>query len=216
LADLAGKDAELSVAAEVEEQPRQKANRHGVQSATAKPIVVEKSSASAPEILTEQNVLARKPLSMAKGIHLEPAVGQQHELRHPELDLPLGVLLAEKPIATTKNIYESTGYINELKNRATSLRPIEQPEYPQDRAVSSEQPLRRIVVEPPTLRHRPERQPLHADVPIVSAEPVVNVTIGRVEIRAVQAPSIARQRTEPYGVKPMSLGGYLKQRGGGR
>ena len=47
--------------------------------------------------------------------------------------------------------------------------------------------------------------------------PVVNVTIGRVEVRAVQAPSApAREHTELRRAKPMSLDDYLKQRGGGR
>jgi hypothetical protein len=42
--------------------------------------------------------------------------------------------------------------------------------------------------------------------------PVINVTIGRVEVRAVQAPT-GRPRVEPARPKPLSLDDYLKQRG---
>lgn len=50
--------------------------------------------------------------------------------------------------------------------------------------------------------------------PDADSPPVVNVTIGRIEVRTVQAPSAApRQRTEPRAPKPMSLDDYLKQRG---
>jgi hypothetical protein len=47
-------------------------------------------------------------------------------------------------------------------------------------------------------------------------EPVINVTIGRVEVRAVQAetPKHANDKKKPTGV--MSLGDYLKQRERGR
>ena len=45
--------------------------------------------------------------------------------------------------------------------------------------------------------------------------PVINVTIGRVEVRAAQAPT-ARPRANATKPKPLSLDDYLKQRGGGR
>ena len=45
--------------------------------------------------------------------------------------------------------------------------------------------------------------------------PVINVTIGRVEVRAVQAPA-GRPRIEASKPKPLSLDDYLKQRGGNR
>lgn len=49
---------------------------------------------------------------------------------------------------------------------------------------------------------------------VAEPEPVIHVTIGRVEVRAVQAESAARRQKKPTGV--MSLEDYLKQRGGGR
>lgn len=45
--------------------------------------------------------------------------------------------------------------------------------------------------------------------------PVINVTIGRVEVRAVQAPA-GKPRIDPSKPKPLSLDDYLKQRGGNR
>ncbi|MGA7180817.1 MAG: hypothetical protein WBX11_14705 [Thiobacillaceae bacterium] len=45
--------------------------------------------------------------------------------------------------------------------------------------------------------------------------PVINVTIGRVEIRAVQG-ALARPRADHAKPKTLSLDDYLKQRGGGR
>ena len=45
--------------------------------------------------------------------------------------------------------------------------------------------------------------------------PVINVTIGRVEVRAVQA-SAGKPRIEASTPKPLSLDDYLKQRGGNR
>ena len=45
--------------------------------------------------------------------------------------------------------------------------------------------------------------------------PVITVTIGRVEVRAVQSPA-GKPRSEPSRPKPLSLDDYLKQRGGNR
>ena len=74
----------------------------------------------------------------------------------------------------------------------------------------------RPVVEPgqvvPPARH--EWLPARAAA-TPAPEPVVNVTIGRIEVRvapAAQAPT--RQR--PEGPKPMGLDHYLRQRGGRR
>jgi hypothetical protein len=74
----------------------------------------------------------------------------------------------------------------------------------------------RTVVEParvaPPVRHDwlPARA---ASTP--APEPVVNVTIGRIEVRvAPAAQTPARQR--PEGAKPMGLDQYLRQRGGRR
>ncbi len=60
---------------------------------------------------------------------------------------------------------------------------------------------------------RERREPPVASAPAAPAEPVINVTIGRVEIRAVQNP--ARERSQPKAPRGLSLDDYLRQRAGG-
>jgi hypothetical protein len=55
--------------------------------------------------------------------------------------------------------------------------------------------------------HQPGDRPAEA-----SAAPSVNITIGRVEVRAVSAPA-PRPRAEPRGAQPLGLDEYLKRRG---
>ncbi len=75
----------------------------------------------------------------------------------------------------------------------------------------------RIVLEPTTAPYRPTREGFPVEMPEAHPAPVVNVTIGRIEVRAAPAPSTSpRQSTEARGPKPMSLDEYLKQRGSGR
>ena len=73
----------------------------------------------------------------------------------------------------------------------------------------------RIVLEPTTAPYRPTREGFPVEMPEAHPAPVVNVTIGRIEVRAAPAPA-PRQSTEARGPKPMSLDEYLKQRGSGR
>ena len=62
---------------------------------------------------------------------------------------------------------------------------------------------------------RPRLEPVQARTPATPApEPVVNVTIGRIEVRVAPAQTPTRQR--PEGAKPMGLDQYLRQRGGRR
>ena len=72
------------------------------------------------------------------------------------------------------------------------------------------------VLEPIGSVNRDGRRPLHAAAPAVAVPgPVVNVTIGRIEVRVAPAqPSPRRQRSEPP--KPMSLDQYLQKRGAQR
>lgn len=62
----------------------------------------------------------------------------------------------------------------------------------------------------PSLAPPPRPSPLEQSV-----EPVVHVTIGRVEIRAVSLP-LAPRRSAPSGTPRLSLGDYLDRRSGGR
>jgi len=75
--------------------------------------------------------------------------------------------------------------------------------------------VRRLVTEPPTasLRSKRESSLEEAETPV--REHVVNVTIGRIEVRALPSPPVpARRRSERP--KPLGLDDYLKQRGAGR
>lgn len=81
---------------------------------------------------------------------------------------------------------------------------------------SPEPSVRRVVVEALTTRRRSAPEQARVEAPAAAeATPVINVTIGRVEVRAVP-PAPPPQRTEARGPRPMSLEEYLKQRGGGR
>lgn len=90
--------------------------------------------------------------------------------------------------------------------------PAEHPVAPA-KAVAARRPsTQRIVVEPATAPHRPAGAPL----PVAAdPAPVINITIGRVEVRAVSTPPAPR-RPEARGPRPMTLDEYLKQRGGGQ
>lgn len=74
----------------------------------------------------------------------------------------------------------------------------------------------RSLLAPTGLVNRDERHPLHAAAAAGAVPgPVVNVTIGRIEVRVAPAqPSPRRQRSEPP--KPMTLDQYLQRRGGQR
>lgn len=64
----------------------------------------------------------------------------------------------------------------------------------------------------------PERKPQdigHGESIQAQQAPVINVTIGRVEVRAVQGPA-GKARVEPAKQKPMNLDEYLKQQRGRR
>ena len=70
-------------------------------------------------------------------------------------------------------------------------------------------------IRPPSAAPASRRDEARGGPPAAAAAPVVNVTIGRVEVRAV-SPAAARPRNDRTGAGPMSLDDYLKQRRGGR
>jgi hypothetical protein len=55
-----------------------------------------------------------------------------------------------------------------------------------------------------------------ADVSSPEPEITVNVTIGRVDVRATQAPAAREPRSRANGPQPVTLEEYLGHRGGGR
>ncbi len=72
-----------------------------------------------------------------------------------------------------------------------------------------------VVAPPPTAARRPDRDPSPLADAASGSEPIVNVTIGRIEVRAVTAqPAPAHQG--PPQPKPMSLDEYLQRRRGGQ
>jgi hypothetical protein len=73
-----------------------------------------------------------------------------------------------------------------------------------------------IAAEPQAMHRRPAAQQSHPEYSAVGMEPVVNVTIGRIEVRAAVQPAPAPRRIEARGQRPMSLDDYLKRRGSGR
>jgi hypothetical protein len=71
-----------------------------------------------------------------------------------------------------------------------------------------------IVVAPQAAPYRPP--PNEAPAGQADAAPVVNVTIGRLEVRAMPAAATAKPRSERRGAQPMTLDDYFKQRRGER
>lgn len=71
-----------------------------------------------------------------------------------------------------------------------------------------------IAAEPQAMHRRPASPQSRLGDSAAGTEPVVNVTIGRVEVRAAMQP--APPRIEARGPRPTSLDDYLKQRGSGR
>ena len=74
----------------------------------------------------------------------------------------------------------------------------------------------RIVIAPLTAPHRPAHASLRIEPVPADPTPVINVTIGRIEIRAHTGPASPTQTKENRGPKSMNLDEYLKQRGGKR
>lgn len=98
---------------------------------------------------------------------------------------------------------------------AIGMRPLERPPRPPDAGQSMDIPHATLVPRLPQLPQLPQSPPLPVRGPRVtgsSVEPAIHVTIGRVEVRAVQAatPTKAPASIPP----PLSLHEYLHRRGG--
>jgi hypothetical protein len=72
--------------------------------------------------------------------------------------------------------------------------------------------IERVFATPSRAAHRRQSDDRHAGPSPSPAAPSVNITIGRVEVRAVSAPA-AKPRAEARGLKPLGLDEYLKRRG---
>jgi hypothetical protein len=122
-----------------------------------------------------------------------------------------------RPIASTPEPAQARPPAPLLQARIERLEPAAQPKRVHREPVT---PVRdrsnRAVVEPVNVASPTRREWLQAHTAATPApEPVVNVTIGRIEVRlAPAARAQARQRAD--GPKPMGLDQYLRQRGGRR
>lgn len=138
---------------------------------------------------------------------------RERGLQPPAAEPPSGELLAQKVPAVApvdrEPMAARVASLNASVTRSNERAPIAH-----DPRNAPEPPPRRIVVDAANARHRSEREPARIEPMPPVTEPVVNVTIGRVEIRAVAPPP--RTRQSPQTPKPLSLDDYLKQRGGGR
>jgi hypothetical protein len=90
---------------------------------------------------------------------------------------------------------------------SVALKPVVAPE-PRERELPARSDLQAIV---PTIRPLPPFAPL--PLAATTAPPTINVSIGRVEIRAVPPP--AQQRAKPKPATVLSLDDYLRQRAKG-
>jgi hypothetical protein len=72
--------------------------------------------------------------------------------------------------------------------------------------------VERVFAAPSRAAHRRQPDDRHAEPSEPQAAPSVNITIGRVEVRAVSAPA-AKPRAESRGRQPLGLDEYLKRRG---
>ncbi|RYE87732.1 MAG: hypothetical protein EOP19_03460 [Hyphomicrobiales bacterium] len=182
------------------------------------PNVVASLTASSPtrphEGVTGRKELTPRPRRMPMDVAADVPSGTPHEAPHPVPALLSGVLLAQRWVSVPETTHQPEDVRVPESGDALPV-PTESSEGVRSHAAAPTPRARRIVVKAATARHRAPREPLHPEAETYSPEPVVNVTIGRIEVRAVPAqPGPTRQR--PQGPKPMSLDDYLKQRGGGR
>ena len=116
-------------------------------------------------------------------------------------DEPVGDVIA--PASHEVGSQQKTG----RAQLAVALKPIVIPE-PRERELPARSDIQAIV---PTIRPRPPVAPLS---PVAAtASSTINVTIGRVEIRAVPPPAQQRAKVKPAPV--LSLEDYLRQRANG-
>jgi hypothetical protein len=229
-AEFARTDGERIASAQIEDRPERERHRQTVPrdapaSREDPQVGMDPPDASTPRAAlalalarphdedTDRDVLTPMlpgPLEAGRDRRAETA----HEPQRAALDSPSGVLRAQRVISTTETTDQSMG-VRAPENREASPRSSERSVRWHDHPMAPVPQMHGIVVEPATARHRPARDPLHAETAKAGSEPVVNVTIGRIEVRAVPAQSgSTRQRSE--GPKPMSLDDYLRQREGGR
>jgi hypothetical protein len=179
-----------------------------------------RSRAHPREEETDRNALTPKPWQVMVDARRDRGRGTAQKPQSHGLDVPSGGLLAPRVISTPKAVREPTDgraptVVRAPGSREATPTAAEWSEHVRGHPVAPVPAVHRIIIEPPVVRHRAPREPSHAEALTPSPEPIVNVTIGRIEVRAAPAlPGATRQKSQ--GPKPVSLDDYLKQRGGGR
>ncbi len=168
---------------------------------------------SFPPSPTEKTASAehRSPKVMDFVTHeLHPFVGDEapHEDRRPVVGSDDRE--ASPPRAADRDL----SGMEERTNLPTRMDPDEARGTPVPVSIAAAQ---RIVVSLPTVPYRLQRDEAPVERPDASAAPIVNVTIGRLEVRAVPAAgATAKPRTARHSAQPMALDDYFKQRRGER
>lgn len=145
----------------------------------------------------------------------------------PRATAPVVTLDAGEPVndATPPLLVATAPLAPDRASASVSLAPVRRrDEYAQDEAGASDAPapaqlvpdphliIERVFATPSRATQRRQPDDGRAESSQAPAAPSVNITIGRVEVRAVSAPA-AKPRAEPRGRQPLGLDEYLKRRG---
>jgi hypothetical protein len=149
-----------------------------------------------PKVAVESRIFPRATPTLHKDEPSDSTRRRSDITKSPLLDV---VASASREVSAR----EETG----RSQPAVALKPVVVPE-PRERELPARSDVQAIV---PTIRPLPSVAPLSPAA--ATAPPTINVTIGRVEIRAVPPP--AQQRTKPKPATVLSLEDYLRQRSKG-
>jgi hypothetical protein len=157
---------------------------------------------AAPRIVSEQNVLPpprrRRDVGRVSPA-VEPSEGEQSV--PPPMSPP--------PAGRSRH----ADSIPQSSDAMTPLR-VNPVETPVARPAHSPEPAANVIAQPRVARSMEAKVSAEAALnEAVEAAPVINITIGRVEVRATHAPAAPRQQSNS--TPPMSLDDYLRRRAGG-
>jgi hypothetical protein len=159
---------------------------------------------AAPRIVSEQNVLP--PLRRRRdGVRASPAI----EPREDEQSAP--PTMPTLPPAVHSRHADSPLQSSD----ATPPLRVNPVETPVTRPARTPEPVANVIAQPSVTRSMEAKVSTEAAMSeAAEAAPVINITIGRVEVRATHAPAAPRQQSRSA-VPPMSLDDYLRRRAGG-
>lgn len=164
-------------------------------------------SMSRPDTVDSASAMRSRPLQV-EGKLVAQSISSRSEM-HPVTTVPAQesfTTMAEQVQVVHPNTQKRAAAESELRTRASP--PHEFRSAPREEV---SHPVQAILT--PRLQQQPLVQSVQPS-PANPAEPVVHVTIGRVEIRAVTAPAATKRSTQ---LKPaLSLSDYLDRRSGGQ